>query len=39
MPFAICYRSHVNTLVKKVLGQLVKTPKNFYGKKKNSFVG
>jgi hypothetical protein len=37
MPFAICYPSHVNTLVKKVLGQLVKTPKNFYGKKKKFF--
>jgi len=31
---AICYPCHVNTSIKKVVGLLVKTPKNLYGKRK-----
>ncbi len=29
-----CYPCHVNTLMKKVVKLLVKTPKNFYDKRK-----
>jgi hypothetical protein len=31
---APCYPCHVSILMKKIIGLLVKTPKNLYGKRK-----
>jgi hypothetical protein len=35
----LLYPRLVSTSMKKVVGLLVKTPKNLYGKEKNTFVG